>query len=168
MTTTAVQADQLVRTDARTPAEIALDVRYGIQYNEMNARLYARLDAFCGFVGLFGGAAAFTTAFAGDKFWGMATGLFIAAFAVLERVTGPGSKALIHTNARRAYGALNVKLPEMQPAEIEKDLRTLQYEYDTGIASLARPAYNANVRANGRPDYAVPTTALERFIAFFA
>ena len=44
----------------RTTYEATMDVRYAIVFHRMNERLYNRMDAFMGAVGLIFGSAAFT------------------------------------------------------------------------------------------------------------
>lgn len=157
-----------VRADVRTKYEAILDVRYGQCYNDLNARLYRRLDMFFGFVGLFGGSGALIAAIAEYKTLGVVTGAAVAAVAVIERLVGAVEKAIRHEEFKKEYAALNATADELELAEIDRQLRRLQGEGPTGLHSLGRPAYNLMVKANGRPDYAVQLTKSERIFCFFA
>lgn len=157
-----------IRTDSRTHYEARNDVAYGIRYNDMNGRLYRRLDAALGFIGMFGGAGAFMAAFAGNKEWGLFIGAVLAAAATWERFLGAVEKAVHHEQAKAAYADLHVAMDGLPLEEVEQRLRRLQGEYRSGIRTLEMPAYNATMRAAGRPDFAQQITRWERFIGFLA
>jgi hypothetical protein len=157
-----------VRNDSRTKYEAILDVRFGQRYNDLNARLYRRLDLVFGFVGLFGGSGALIAAIAQDRAWGIATGALGAAVAVIERLVGAIEKAVKHDEFKRKYAELNVEADELELSEIERQLRQLQADAPSGFHSLLKPAYNVNVAANGRPDYALGLTRWERTVHLFA
>jgi hypothetical protein len=151
-----------VRTDDRTKYEAILDIRYGQCYNDLNARLYRRLDLAFGFVGLFGGSGALIAALGEYKAAGVVAGALVAAVAVIERLVRPVEKAVEHDAAKKKYAALNISADDLVLAEIDRELKQLQADAPGGFRSLAKVAYNTNVTANGRPDYALGLTRWER------
>lgn len=161
-------SDSLVRTDERTKYEACLDIKYGFRFNDMNARLYRHLDGFFGFVGLFGGTAAATSALADFKSGAVAAGLALAACAVVERLVRPVEKAVAHDDAKRRYADLSGRVELLDMATTERELSKLQAEGPDGFATLARPAFNANLKSNGRPDAVVSLSFFERMMAAIA
>lgn len=157
-----------VRTDSRTIYEALLDVRFGRQYNDLNARLYRRFDLFFGFVGLFGGSSAFIAALGEYRTLGVIAGAAIAALAVVERLVMPVEKAIAHEELGRRFSALDEEAGTLDLPTLERELKRLQGTGPSGFYSLKIPAYNANLLANGRPDCTVLASRWERFIALLA
>ena len=156
------------RTDSRTKYEATLDVRFGLCYNDMNARLYRRFDSIFGFVGLFGGSGALIAAIGGYKPLGIVAGALVAALAVIERLVRPIEKAVLHDDFKARYASLNARMSDAELPDIERDLVTLQAQAPSGFHALKLPAYNANLLANGRPDYMANTSRWQRFMALLA
>ena len=86
----------LPRLDERSLYEAEMDIKYGIRFNEMNARFYRRLDFIFGFVGLFAGSGAFLAAIGEYRTLGIITGALVAAIAVIERLAQPIEHAIGH------------------------------------------------------------------------
>jgi len=160
--------DERVRIDERTKYEAILDVRYGQCFNDLNARLYRRLDFLFGFVGLFGGSGALIAAIGQYKTLGVLTGAAVAAIAVIERLVTAVEKAVRHEDFKKEYAGLNAEADRLELSEIDQRLRKLQADGPSGFRTLGRPAYNLNVTANGRPDYVVALTRYERVFRFLA
>lgn len=157
-----------IRTDSRTKEESILDIKFGVCYNDLNVRLYRRLDLLFGFVGLFGGSGALIAAIGAYKELGVVAGAAVAGVAVIERLIGSVEKAVRHEEVKRKYSALLIKSDGLDFAEVERRLQKLQCNSPSGFHSLLAPAYNKNVRANGRPDYMLKLSTWERVVAFFA
>jgi hypothetical protein len=160
--------DMTVRADNRTIYEATLDIRYGCRFNDMNARLYRSMDFMFGFIGLFGGSGALIAAIGGYKALGVIAGALIAAVAVIERLVRPIEKAVEHDDAKRRYADLSARASEITLQELDKELTALQANAPSGFSALEIPAYNANLLANGRPEYSVEASAWQKTIAFFA
>lgn len=157
-----------VRTDNRTIYEATLDVRFGCHYNDMNARLYRRLDLCFGFVGLFGGSSAFIAALGQYRTLGVVAGATIAALAVVERLVRPVEKAIEHEECRRRFSDLDQRIDALDLPVLERELKRLQGSGPSGIHSLKIPAYNANLLANGRPDCVARASIWARCVALLA
>lgn len=152
----------------RSHYEAVLDVRYGLRFNELNERLYRRLDLLFGFVGLFGGTSAFVAVVGSAPVLAACASALVAASAVIERLVRPVEKAVAHAEFRRRFGDLDARSGALDLVAVDAELRRLQADGPLGFAALARPAFNANLRSNGRQDALTPESRLERFAAWFA
>lgn len=147
------------------PSATILDVRFGARYGELNERFYRRLDVAFGFIGLFGGSAVVVGAFGSYPWLSGISGVLIAACAIIERLVRPVEKAIEHRDFKKRFADLDARAPSIAEAELQAALRRLQMEAPQGMASLAIPAFNANLRSNGRDDAVVRESKLETFMA---
>lgn len=161
-------SDTHARVDTRTLYEATLDVRFGQHYNDLNARFYRRLDLVFGFAGLFGGSGALIAALGEYKTLGIITGAIVAAIAVIERLVRPVEKAVLHDEFKSHFANLDILADDLDLIGLDRALKKLQNDGPTGFHVLKIPAYNCNLRANGRPDYIQPLTRWERFITALA
>ena len=152
----------------RSKYEAVLDVRYGFRFGEMNERFYRRLDLLFGFIGLFGGSAAVVGAIATYPILSLSSGAMVAAFAVIERLVRPVEKAIDHANYKKRFADLDARASKLSLDDLDSELRRLQADAPMGINSLAIPAFNANLRSNGRGDLSTQVSYWSRFIALLA
>lgn len=145
-----------------------LDVRYGARYGELNERLYRRLDLLFGFVGLFGGSAVVVGAVGSYPMLSALSGGIIAACAIVERLIRPVERAIEHRDFKKRFADLDARASAMSADDVEAELRRLQMEAPTGLSSLAIPAFNVNLRSNGREDAVVPESFWQRALAILA
>jgi hypothetical protein len=157
-----------IRTDSRTIEEATLDVRFGQHYNDLNARLYRRLDFGFGFVGLFGGTGAFVAALGEYRTLGLIAGAVLAASAVIERLVRPVEKAVEHDACRLRFADLDARIEQLALADVERELKRLQSTGPSGFHALKIPAYNVNLIANGRPDFVLNESRWAKFLGNLA
>lgn len=149
----------------RTQGEAIIDVMYGIIYNDMNARLYGRIDGFITLINLLGGSAIFVTML-NDKnsmISGM-VGLFIALMALIQQIVKPAEKKIACNIHKEKYGQLASRAASLNLQEIDVELRILQTTGPDTISSLAIPAYNQNVISNGFPSYKLKETTWNKIV----
>jgi hypothetical protein len=125
MTFDATQA----RIYPRSAYEAALDVRYGCVLNRLNERLYNRIDALFGGVGLIGGSAAFAGVIAANSTLAAGAGLVLAALSIMD-----------------------ARLAGLSLEQTDAELIRLRAMFPDGIEGLALVAYNKNLLSNGRTD----------------
>jgi len=152
------------RSEPRSIYEATMDAKFGIHYNDMNARLYRRLDFLFGFIGLFGGSSALVAAIGNYQALGIASGAAIAACAVIERLVASTEKALRHDDYKRRFGALVARCSQLTLEQIDQELITLQTEAPSGFHALKVPAYNALVKANSQVKYLLPQSTWENIM----
>lgn len=152
----------------RSKYEVLMDVRYGARFGELNERFYRRLDVLFGFVGLFGGSGAVVGAVGSYTAVAAVSGALVAAFAIIERLVRPVEKAIEHSAFKKRFADLDARALKMQVDDIEAELRRLQADAPLGIDSLSMPAFNANLRSNGRDEEIVPESMWQRTIALLA
>lgn len=148
MTFDATQA----RIYPRSAYEAALDVRYGCVLNRLNERLYNRIDALFGGVGLIGGSAAFAGVISANATLAAVAGLVLAALSIIERLVGPSRKAEIHRQASVMFAELDARLGGLTLEQTDAELIRLRAMFPDGIEGLALLAYNKNLLSNGRTD----------------
>lgn len=168
-TRAALKEIRMPRTDARTHYEATLDIGFGQRFNELCERFYKRLDFVFGAIGLIGGFAAASSLLGTcSQQTAVAAGLLLAANSIIERLVAPGAKAEIHAQMKRQYGQLRSQAPSLSLEALDQQLRTLQTDGPLGISGLSAVAYNANVRSEGREDFAMPLTRWNKMLALFA
>lgn len=156
------------RAYPRDHYEATLDVRYGIRFNELNERFFRRVRGVFVFATLLVGSSAF-----GGFLFGRATlvaiaGLAITILTLLDVVINPAEKIARFNEMYRRYTALDARAPELELATLDRELRAIRGEAPQGIEALTEKAYNDNLIANGRPDYAMPTTRWGRVVAWLS
>ena len=159
------------RTYERTPYEARLDVAYSARYHGMNERFYRHLDVAFGFVGLFGGTAAFTAAIGQWQTVGVVAGAGVAAGAILERLLRPVEKSAEHRLWREKATDLLARIDAGEAPTLEAidpALRQLQGRSPPGLTALEIPAYNANLRTHGRTDATIEQSTWSRMVALLA
>lgn len=155
-----------VRLDERTHYEATLDVRFAIEWNALNARLFRRVDALLKGLSLLLGSAAFGAWMAAAPQWSGLAGLLVALVTILDVVLAPGKKACAHDEARRQFNALAVRAPGLPLADLDAALETLRVECTAGgVDALRAVAYNRNLAAASRADQLIPLGPLERLLA---
>ncbi len=137
------------RTDGRTHYEATIDVRYGMRFNELNARLYNHIDGAISFITMLGTCGAAVSFVNQSPPLAAASGLLLAAVAALGRVIGPARKAEQHAAACRNYAAIDAAAADLTLEQIDARLRPLQASSPGGFRLLAAPAYLDNLRSNG-------------------
>ncbi len=158
----------MLRTVEAEKYVAVLDVRYGSRYGELNERFYRRIDLVFGFVGLFGGSAVVFGAVSANPTLAAWSGGVVAACAVFERLIRPIERAVEHRDFKKKFADLDARSSAMSCVELDTALRRLQMEAPTGISSLAIPAFNANLRSNGRDESVIPETAWQKAVALLA
>ena len=158
----------LATAPERNHAEAVIDVRYGIRFNDMTARLYKRLDSVFSLINMIGGSAAFATVAAGKPVFAGGLGIVIVLAAYIERELRPTEKSIRCEIQRQKFGDLASRAPDLTLAQIDRELMVLQSTGPDTIGSLALPAYNANVMSVGFPAYKQRLSVWERFVAWFA
>lgn len=156
------------RSDGRTHYEAVLDVRYGMRYNDLCERFYNRVDFLIGVVTLAGGSGAVVSAVNKDPAWAVVSGIVLAVLAIFGRLLGATRKAEQHGQAKKAYAALDARSHALAVEQVDAELRPLQASSPSGIRLLALPAYNANLRSNGRPELVQKLRFGERLALAFA
>lgn len=152
----------------RSKYEILLDVRYGARFGELNERFYRRLDLLFGFIGLFGGSGAVVGAIGSYPVIAAICGALVAALAIVERLVRPVEKAIEHCAFKKRFADLDARALKMPVDDVEAELRRLQADAPLGIESLSMPAFNANLRSNGRDDAVVKESMWQRTISLLA
>jgi len=153
------------RPDGRTHYEAVLDARYGVRFNELNERYYNRLDLMLGLITLAGGSAAVVSWANQSPGLAAAAGVVLAFVSLFGQLLCAPRKAEQHAAGRRAYADLDARAPGLTLEQVDAELRALQAALPSGIALLAMPAYNANLRSNGRGEHVQPMNRWERLAA---
>jgi hypothetical protein len=156
------------RSDGRTHYEAVLDVRYGMRYNDLCERFYNRLDFWISVLTVAGGSAAVLSAVIKDPEVAAYSGAVLAVIGIIGRQLGASRKAEQHGQAKKAYAALDAKSHALTVEQLDAELKPLQASAPSGIRLLALPAYNANLRTNGRPDLVQELSLGERLAFAFA
>lgn len=140
------------RPDGRTHYEAVLDVRYGMRFNVLCERAYRRVDMLLTAVTVIGGSAAAVAWVNRSPEWAAASGLVLAVLSVLQVVAAPGRAAVEHRMAALEYARLDARAQGLALEQLDAELRLLQAQSPSGVALLAVPAFNANVRSAGREE----------------
>ncbi|MDQ2187190.1 hypothetical protein RBI13_18585 [Alcaligenaceae bacterium A4P071] len=145
-----MNADHAIPAEnVRTNYEASIDVMYGVRFNEMNERFYRRLDSIFSFLSVLGGSAIFAS-WLGDKpLIAGVLGPAVVVITYIEREVRPAQKAVRCAVQREKFGELASRLPTMDLAAIDKELRLLQSTGPDSMSSLEIPAYNAVMRSHG-------------------
>ena len=154
----------------RNLGEAILDCKYGICFNDMNARLYRRMGSAFSILNLLGGSAIFSSAISdGDQFYlSLISGLIVFIASILDYEIKPGEKSARCEFQREKFGELLSKSDGMELKEFDMELHKLQSTGPSTINTLQVPAYNANLLANGFDTHVVPETTWQKFVEFFA
>lgn len=154
----------------RNLAEAILDCKYGICFNDMNARLYRRMGSAFSILNLLGGSAIFSSAISdGDQFYlPLISGLIVFIASILDYEIKPGEKSARCEFQREKFGELLSNSDGMELKEFDMELHKLQSTGPSTINTLQVPAYNANLLANGFDTHVVPETTWQKFVGFFA
>lgn len=155
-------------TYERTHYEATLDVRYGVQYAALSARLYRRIDLLFGLISLASGTGAFAGGLSEIPMLSAIAGAVIAVVAILERLIRPTEKAIACDMLAARFAELDADASALTLEAIDRRLRKLQADPTSCFDSLAIPAHNRNLASHGRAECGLPETAWQRFIAFFA
>jgi hypothetical protein len=155
-------------TYERTHYEATLDVRYGVQFANLSARLYRRIDLMFGAVCLASGTAAFAGAMADRPMVSAVAGATIAAAAILERLIRPVEKAVACEALARRFGDLDAQAGTQSLDALDASLRKLQADPTPCFDGLAVAAHNRNLASHGRAEYALPRSTWCRYLEFFA
>jgi hypothetical protein len=142
----------------RSKYEAQLDVRYGQCWNRLNERLFGRIDLLFGAITLFGGSAIAVTVTADHKAAAAWVGGIVAVSAIVERLVGATEKRLEHREMKKRFADLDARSGALSQEEIDAELRLLQADGPCGIRGLDVPAYNANLRTNGRLEAKLPVS----------
>lgn len=154
-----------VRTDGRTHYEAALDVRYAIRWNALNETFFARLDAGLKIVSLLFSTSAVAAYLVTWPRLAAMSALLLALLTIFDVVVSPGRKVCQFNEARRRFTELDAQALDLDLAQLERAMRALYSQHTTaGIGALEPIAYNANVIAAGRADYARSTSWWEQAI----
>lgn len=156
------------RADGRTHYEAVLDIRYGMRFNDLCARWYAKADGLLAFVSLMGTSTAVLSVVSSSPATATAAGIVLTAVGTISLLLAPGRKAEQHLQARKAYAELDARSQQRTLEELDVELRILQGTAPSGLALLARPAYNANLMTAGRPEYQMPLRFAERAMLLLA
>lgn len=143
------------RTYDRTKYEASLDVQYACVLNRLNEKLYNRLDAALGLVGLAGGSSAVAAGYGGHAELTVVIGAVLATLSIVERVIGASRKAEVHRQAQASFAELAARAPSMSLQDIDADLARLRAATPDGIDGLSAVAYNRNLTTHGRTDYLI-------------
>jgi hypothetical protein len=154
----------------RNLAEAVLDCKYGICFNDMNARLYRRMGSAFSILNLLGGSAIFSSAIAqGDQFYlPLISGLIVFVVSVLDYEIKPGEKSARCEFQREKFGDLLSKSDEIELQDFDKQLNKLQSTGPITINTLEIPAFNANLLSNGFCSDVIPETNWQKIVSFFA
>ena len=148
----------------RSHYEATLDARYGQRLNYLHAKLYGKINASLNFVNLISGTAAFG-AFTSEKpniiLW---IGVIISISSILSTLLSPATKSAEFADKSRQYAKLLVIAPELNEAELDKQIRQLQSDTTPIIEAIRIIAYNDNLRESGREDYLATTNIWQKLL----
>lgn len=159
MTQTA--ADQ---THARTHYEAVLDIKHAVLVHRLNERLYNRLDAMLGAIGMAGGSGAVVGLLGSSPNVAAVAGAVLAALSIIERTVGAARKAEVHRQGTEAFAALEVRASALQLAEIDAELAGTKARFPDGLEGIGWVAYNRNVRSAGHISSVVPMSRWQRLL----
>lgn len=144
------------RTYARTKYEAVLDIKHAALVHRLNERLYNRLDAFLGAVGMAGGSAAVLALLSSSPKVAAAAGAVLAALSIIERTLGAARKAEVHRQGHEAFAALEVRAQALELDVIDAELAGTKAKFPDGLEGLGWVAYNRNLLSAGRASYVAP------------
>lgn len=145
-----------------------IEVRYGIQYNAANERLFRRLKLAFDFASLLSGTAAFGAAMASMPGLAAMAGVSVAALAIVNQLASPGEQALKYNEAYRRFTDLDCRAASMSVADIRAEISTIRAGAPWGVDALGSTAYNRTLLANGHEDGHLRLSGWQRFVGFFA
>jgi len=148
---------------------LVLDARFGMTFNRLQQRFYAHMLTAISLLQIVAGSAAVTALVTRSVALSAAAGVVIAIVGAVGAIIDLGGRAARFDEHSRRYAELDARSLRLSTEELSERLSELQASGPAGeIDALSQPAYNANLRANGRDDAVVPVTALGRVLAAFA
>ena len=152
----------------RTHFEAVFDIKYGIQFNDLNSRFYRRIDSAFSVINVLGGSAVFIGLFKQMPITSAAIGLFIAILSYIDREIKPIEKAIKCERQKKKFGKLFAKTDTMTLQDIDKELRLLQSHSPLTIDSLAMPAFIKTMNSNGFDSSYLKLNPLQKLYSWIA
>jgi hypothetical protein len=146
----------------RTTYEALLDIRYNARLHLRSCRYYANLRWGAAIISLIGGSGALISAIQASHLALFACGMLVAIASAADIVGGWAEKGARHQVWRKAHLRLAERAPALSVEEIDAALLRLESEVDDEVEGLRVPAYNDNVRSNGRDDYVMRESLVAR------
>lgn len=152
----------------RTKLEALNGLRYEIRLHYRHTRLYRRLRAMVAFVGAFGSASAFSSAFAGSPKLMAVGGLLLAVCGIADLVLDFGGKATEHELTRKAYCKLEERWAGLSLPQVDAEMAAIKADDPGHIESLRWPSQNDVLRSEGYVAHVKKLGWLERFFSLIA
>lgn len=148
---------------------LVLDVRYGAAFNRLQSRLYAHALTALSVLQIAAGSAAVVSVVSQSAVLATLSGIGIAALGAIGAVIDVGGRAARFDDHRRRFAETDAIASTLDLDDLGRRVSTLQGSGPAGeVDALAQPAYNENLRTNGRGDALVPLRRWERLLYAFA
>lgn len=147
---------------------IALDIRYGMCYNHMQARLLSRLDKCLKITEVLLGSTAFVSFINGRAEFAGIAGLLLAIITAVKFAVDFGELAEQAQTQRRRFADLLLIADSLPLDPLRGQLMAVQSGDAPAIESLRLPAYNRNLVEQGRAECVADLSWRERVMQVVA
>ncbi len=154
--------------DIRSKYEAILDLRYDMRLHFLHARLYRHLRAGAAILSLLAGSAAIVSVLQTLPGGLLVAGVVVAAASAADILFRWAEKAAHHDVLRRRLAEILSRESELSLEALDSELARYEVEADDEIESLRVPAYNDNLRSNGREDLVRPESLSARLFRLIA
>lgn len=150
-------------TPDRTHGQAVTEVRFGIEYAELNERYWQRLDTCLNAVQVLCGALALAGAIGTQGPVAGLAGVLMAIVSTLQITLAPARRSIAFRDARMAFHDLNERVWTLQLGELDAALERIRKAAPHGLHSLNKPAVNRVHCSMGRKDALEPLSRMERW-----
>lgn len=148
--------------------QAVMEVRYGVQYNAANERLYRRLKFVFDFASLFAGSTAVVSFVNKSPDLAAVAGVALAALAAVNQLVSPGEMATRFNEAYRRFVALDRQASTMTAEAIRDAVGAIRADAPWGVDAIGPYVYNRCLTSNGFEDGHMALTRWQRFISLLA
>jgi hypothetical protein len=152
----------------RSQYEACMDARYQVVLHDKHVRFYKRARAGITFISLAGGSTALVGAVGNHPTALAIAGFGVALVSFLDVSIDFAARAAEHGTVKKRYLAL-LRKSGLSLEEFDAELLRIDEEEDVSeIDALRMPAYNENVRNQGREECQRAETRWQRFMGVIA
>lgn len=158
----------IIRNHQRTLYEARLDAEFYAVFHARHISFWRKFRALIRFAAALVSAGAVASWLNKSPNLAALSGLSIAVLTALEQVLDPSEQLARHKEFARRYRLLTANR-SFDLAGFDAALAAIHADVDApGFDALRVPVFNDVVRASGRPDYIIKTTAWQRFVNLVA
>ncbi|WP_153064937.1 hypothetical protein [Xanthomonas arboricola] len=159
-----MRSEQEVSDYERTFYEANLDLGYAIVVSDMHRSFFTRIKKSITLINIFSGTGAFAGALAMYPKISAACGFLVAMLSCVELVCDPGKSADAHARDLAEYVRLKSRVAGKNAQWIDAKKTKIDITSAQCLSGLSVPAFNANLRSNGRYDSVRKLSLWERLL----